>query len=102
MHVTRGPTKARQKKLFYVYGHGWDAKDGLRVKPTLTTEEGEDFSWPQLRVPNDLYYNLHFTKKGKQLIFCHDMSFFFHSSIVFHIVIQFTIIKTFPFQLLQV
>ncbi|XP_041359257.1 uncharacterized protein LOC121375722 [Gigantopelta aegis] len=63
LHVTHGPVRVRQKKLFYVYGHGWDAEDGLRVKPTLTKEEGKDFSWPEVRIPNDLYYNLLFTNQ---------------------------------------
>jgi hypothetical protein len=45
----KGPASAKNKKLFYVYGRGWNAMDGNRTLPTLTKEEGEDYSWPQRR-----------------------------------------------------
>ncbi|XP_046585596.1 uncharacterized protein LOC124292521 isoform X1 [Haliotis rubra] len=61
MYVTKGPARVNQKKLFYVYGRGMEAKDGTRVRPTQTKEEGNDYSWPGLRVPNHLYYKLTFT-----------------------------------------
>lgn len=60
----KGPASAKNKKIFYVYGRGWNALDGMRTKPTLTKEEGEDFSWPQMRRPNTCYYNLVFNPQG--------------------------------------
>lgn len=57
-YVTRGPNRGHGKKLFYVYGQGWNARDSLRVKPTETVAEGKDFAWPKKRGPNDLVYDL--------------------------------------------
>ncbi|XP_071118084.1 uncharacterized protein [Haliotis cracherodii] len=65
LYVTKGPARVQQKKLFYVYGRGMEAKDGTRVKPTQTKEEGRDYSWPGLRVANHLYYKLTFTGSDK-------------------------------------
>ena len=57
-YVTKGPSKAQGKKLFYVYGQGWTAKDSMQVKPTQTLEEGSDFAWPSRHGPNDLVYQI--------------------------------------------
>ena len=57
-YVTKGPSRAQGKKLFYVYGQGWTAKDSLQVKPTQTLEEGSDFAWPSRHGPNDLVYQI--------------------------------------------
>lgn len=65
LYVTKGPARVQQKKLFYVYGRGMEAKDGTRVKPTQTKEEGRDYSWPGLRVANHLYYKLTFSGSGR-------------------------------------
>ncbi|XP_076462012.1 uncharacterized protein LOC143294532 [Babylonia areolata] len=60
-YVTSGPARAQGKKLFYVYGQGWNAQDSLRVKPTLTMQKGEDFAWPNRCGPNDLLYSVKIT-----------------------------------------
>ena len=57
-YVTKGPSQAQGKKLFYVYSQGWNAKDSLQIKPTQTVEEGGDFAWPNRHGPNDLVYQL--------------------------------------------
>ena len=57
-YVTKGPSRAQGKKLFYMYGQGWTAKDSLQVKPTQTLEEGSDFAWPSRHGPNDLVYQI--------------------------------------------
>lgn len=65
MYVQRGPTRAKQKKMFYVYGRGWNAVDGKRTLPTDTKQEGTDYAWPlETRVPNDVYYNITYTSQG--------------------------------------
>ncbi|KAL8606385.1 hypothetical protein ACOMHN_020539 [Nucella lapillus] len=60
-YVTKGPARAQGQKLFYVYGQGWEARDSLRVKPTLTAQKGEDFAWPNRCGPNDLQYTISIT-----------------------------------------
>ncbi|KAK7099826.1 uncharacterized protein [Littorina saxatilis] len=60
-YVTKGPARAHGKKVFYVYGQGWEAKDSTHVHPTQTAQEGEDFAWPSRHGPNDLLYNVHIT-----------------------------------------
>lgn len=67
LQVTKGPASAKNKKLFYVYGRGWNAMDGNRTLPTLTKEEGEDYSWPQRRQPNSCYYKLMFDSQDSEL-----------------------------------
>lgn len=57
-YVTKGPKRAQGKRLFYVYGQGWNARDSLRVKPTETATEGKDFAWPKKYGPNDMVYAL--------------------------------------------
>lgn len=64
-YVARGPPRAQQKKLFYVYGRGWNAIDGIKKLPTLSSEGGKDYAWPsEARVPNDVYYNVTFLNQG--------------------------------------
>lgn len=60
MYVMKGPASSQQKKVFYVYGKGWGAKDGMVVKPTATKEMGQDPTWPLRQHPNDVYYNITF------------------------------------------
>ena len=67
--MTKGPASAKNKKLFYVYGRGWNAMDGNRTLPTLTKEEGEDYSWPQRRQLNSCYYKLMFDLQGDCFIY---------------------------------
>lgn len=63
--VTHGPSRAKDKKLFYVYSIGWNKNtDGKRVLPTMSKEEGNDYAWPQIRKPNNVYYNLVFSSEG--------------------------------------
>lgn len=63
--VTHGPPRAKDKKLFYVYSIGWNKNaDGKRVLPTMSKEEGNDYAWPQIRKPNNVYYNLVFSSEG--------------------------------------
>ncbi|GFN98445.1 hypothetical protein PoB_002495100 [Plakobranchus ocellatus] len=59
-YVLKGPASSKQKKLFYVYGQGWEAKDGLRLKPTETVGQGKDYAWSSTHRPNALYYRLDF------------------------------------------
>ncbi|XP_025110299.1 uncharacterized protein LOC112573861 isoform X2 [Pomacea canaliculata] len=65
-YVTKGPLRAQGKKLYYVYGQGWDAQDGVRVKPTLTEKQGTDFAWPKKRQTNDLYYDIQIVSQEVQ------------------------------------
>lgn len=60
IYVVKGPASAQQKKVFYVYGKGWNAKDGRLVKPTATKEMGQDPTWPLRQQPNDVYYDIAF------------------------------------------
>lgn len=60
VYVVKGPASAQQKKVFYVYGKGWNAKDGKLVKPTATREMGQDPTWPLRQHPNDVYYDITF------------------------------------------
>lgn len=70
-YVTKGPLRAQGKKLYYVYGQGWDAEDGVRVKPTLTEKQGTDFAWPKKRQTNDLYYDIQIVSQGVyQVLIC--------------------------------
>ncbi|CAG2197714.1 unnamed protein product [Mytilus edulis] len=62
-----GPASCKNKKLFYVYGRGWNAIDGKKTLPTMTKEEGDDYSWPQMRKPNTCYYNLVFNQQDIDL-----------------------------------
>nr|XP_022317731.1 uncharacterized protein LOC111120959 [Crassostrea virginica] len=63
--VTQGPARAKDKKLYYVYSVGWNKKpDGKRMLPTTSKEEGRDYAWPQIRKPNEVYYNLVFSEGG--------------------------------------
>ena len=63
--VTQGPARAKDKKLYYVYSVGWNKKpDGKRMLPTTSKEEGRDYAWPQIRKPNEMYYNLVFSEGG--------------------------------------
>ncbi|XP_005096374.2 uncharacterized protein LOC101862939 [Aplysia californica] len=59
-YVLKGPAAAQHKKLFYIYGQGWEAQDGLKVKPTETVGVGKDYAWSSSRNPNSLYYALQF------------------------------------------
>ena len=77
--VTQGPARAKDKKLYYVYSVGWNKKpDGKRMLPTTSKEEGRDYAWPQIRKPNELYYNLVFSEGGN--------TFFFQFSWIFQLV----------------
>ncbi|KAL3870045.1 hypothetical protein ACJMK2_042662 [Sinanodonta woodiana] len=59
LYVTKGPARAKQKKLYYVYGKGWGAMDGLKTKPSKTIEPGPDYAWPNSRRnPFDVYYQV--------------------------------------------
>ena len=64
MYVMKGPARAQQKKVFYVYGKGWGAKDGAVVKPTATKEMGQDPTWPLRQHPNDVYYDIRVLDHG--------------------------------------
>lgn len=67
--VTHGPPRAKDKKLFYVYSIGWNKNtDGKRVLPTMSKEEGNDYAWPQIRKPNNVYYNLVFSSEGNAFL----------------------------------
>ena len=68
MYVMKGPARAQQKKVFYVYGKGWGAKDGAIVRPTATREMGRDPSWPLRQNPNDVYYNITFLDHGNSFL----------------------------------
>ncbi|KAJ8314763.1 hypothetical protein KUTeg_006913 [Tegillarca granosa] len=67
IYVAKGPNRAHQKKVFYVFGKGWNAMDGQKVLPTSTQEEGRDYAWSSTRKPNDVYYNLTFIPQGNDL-----------------------------------
>ena len=68
--VTQGPARAKDKKLYYVYSVGWNKKpDGKRMLPTTSKEEGRDYAWPQIRKPNEVYYNLVFSEGGNTFFF---------------------------------
>lgn len=58
--VVKGPASAKQKKIFYVYGKGWNATDGEVTKPARSKAMGQDPTWPQRQNPNDVYYNISF------------------------------------------
>ena len=64
IYVVKGPARTQQKKVFYVYGKGWNAKDGTVVRPTTTKEMGQDPAWPLRQHPNDVYYDLTFLDHG--------------------------------------
>ena len=68
MYVMKGPARAKQKKVFYVYGKGWGAKDGAVVKPTATKEMGQDPTWPLRQHPNDVYYDIRVLDHGNMLL----------------------------------
>ena len=59
-----------QRKLYYVYGQGWGARDGLRLKPTETIGQGKDYAWSSTRQPNALYYRLDFDAEGEGTVKC--------------------------------
>lgn len=67
IYVAKGPNRAHQKKVFYVFGKGWNAMDGQKVLPTSTQEEGRDYAWSSTRKPNDVYYNLTFIPQDCEL-----------------------------------
>ena len=67
VYVVKGPTSAQQKKVFYVYGKGWNAKDGTVTRPTTTKEMGKDPTWPLRQQPHDVYYDITFLDQGKQM-----------------------------------
>lgn len=69
LYVVKGPVSAKDKKVFYVYGRGLDAKDGQLTKPMATKAMGQDPTWPQRQNPNDVYYNLTFIRQGIILLF---------------------------------
>ena len=56
----KGPASAQSKNLFYVYGQGFHARDGLKVKPSETVGVGQDYAWSSTKVPNSLYYSLEY------------------------------------------
>ncbi|XP_061181737.1 uncharacterized protein LOC133190243 [Saccostrea echinata] len=65
--VTQGPARAKDKKVFYVYSIGWNKNtDGKRVMPSMSKEEGKDYAWPQIRKPNEVYYDLSFNKEARE------------------------------------
>ncbi|XP_045158626.2 uncharacterized protein LOC123524475 isoform X2 [Mercenaria mercenaria] len=63
LYVVKGPVSAKDKKVFYVYGQSFDAKDGQLTRPMATAAMGPDPTWPQRQKPNDVYYNLTFIKQ---------------------------------------
>lgn len=67
-YVLKGPASAMQRKLFYVYGQGWGARDGLRLKPSETVGQGKDYAWSSSRQPNALYYRLDFGLEDTQAV----------------------------------
>ncbi|XP_050402230.1 uncharacterized protein LOC126818729 [Patella vulgata] len=67
LYVTKGPAKSKQKFLYYVYGKGLDAEDGLKLHPTQNKIDRKDFAWPVTRNQNDLYYCLHFLPQDQEL-----------------------------------
>ncbi|KAK3609165.1 hypothetical protein CHS0354_011351 [Potamilus streckersoni] len=59
LYVAKGPARAKQKMLYYVYRKGWGAMDGLKTEPSKTIEPGHDYAWPNSRRnPFDVYYQL--------------------------------------------
>lgn len=60
LYVMKGPASAQNKKVFYVYGRGLDAKDGQLTRPMATRAMGQDPTWPRRQNANDVYYNLTF------------------------------------------
>ena len=74
MCVVKGPASAKQKKIFYVYGKGWNAmkhENGVRVKPTETIAMKPDPTWPQRQHPNDVYYNVTPIEHGNYFFHCY-------------------------------
>ena len=69
----KGPASSKHKKLFYVYGQGWGARDGLKVKPTETVGIGKDYAWSSTREPNSLYYALNINGKLYNISSTHAM-----------------------------
>jgi hypothetical protein len=65
--VTKAPTNAHNKKVFYVYGKGWNSTDRERIRPTQTVEEGKDFAWPTTKQPHDVVYSLSIVGSSKIL-----------------------------------
>ena len=80
VYVVKGPASAQQKKVFYVYGKGWNAKDGKLVKPTATREMGQDPTWPLRQHPNDVYYDITFLDHGNIFLWLYGRVFFFFTS----------------------
>lgn len=68
LYVIKGPTSAKQKKVFYVYGRGLNAADGILTRPMATRAMGPDPTWPQRQNPNDVYYNLTFISKSMMFL----------------------------------
>ena len=65
MYVMKGPNSAKGKKVFYVYGKGFGAKDGEVTKPMASKSMGQDPNWPQRQNPYDVYYNVKFIEHGE-------------------------------------
>ena len=64
-YVFKGPTKAKQKKLYYVFGKGMNAKDKGLITG-IKKPQGKGYQWPDsFQKPNHLHYNIEFLKQGR-------------------------------------
>ncbi|XP_077981236.1 uncharacterized protein LOC144436338 [Glandiceps talaboti] len=64
-YVSKGPTKAKGKKLFYVYGIGMSAEDQAKmVKKPYYRPKGKGYIWPSsFRKTNHVYYEISFVEQ---------------------------------------
>ena len=61
-YVYKGPQNARQKKVYYVYGIGWDPQNKTLKRRLDDVPSGP----PVLRIPNHVYYNIVFLSQGRK------------------------------------
>jgi len=69
LYVTEGPNRAKQKKLFYVYGKGMDAgpSQGF-VQDTKVKPIGQGYQWPAIfKQPDHVYFDLEFIAQDGEI-----------------------------------
>jgi len=65
-YVFTGPSKAKGKKLYYIYGTDLSDKD-KGIHHEEYRPQGKGYNWPQsYRKANNLYYDVIFTEKGSE------------------------------------
>ncbi|ESO92569.1 hypothetical protein LOTGIDRAFT_162477 [Lottia gigantea] len=65
VYVAKGPTRSKDKFIYYVYGKGgFEGQDGDKVYPSQNKLEDKDYAWPANRNFNDLYYEVSFPLQG--------------------------------------